>query len=425
MTETSCIAVIGLQWGDEGKGKVVDWLATNAQHVARFQGGNNAGHTLVINGRKIVLHLVPAGIMQPETRCYIGPGVVLECKALHQEIRMLEDSDTKVAGRLAISPGCPLILRHHIELDRVREKNNQIGTTLRGIGPAHEDRIARRAVRLRNVLVGNHAPIVKASVEHANREIVALGAQPLDSEDVADEARQAVELIAEHAADVASPLIAARRRGDLILLEGAQGALLDVDQGTYPHVTSSNCIAATAASGLGVDLRPEPIGIAKVYATRVGNGVFPTELSGAQAKALQVAGNEIGATTGRKRRIGWLDIPALRHALAINGCQRMILTKIDVMACQKQVKICTAYRRDGQLHDFMIPDSDWLDGCKPVYEKMDGWEKPESPDEISAPIRSYIRFIEQQTEARIDVLSFGAERSANIVYRHPFDSGSQ
>ena len=421
MTSPPCIAVVGLQWGDEGKGKIVDWLAAGAEHVARFQGGNNAGHTVVIDGRRTVLHLIPSGIMQPETSCYIGPGVVLDCQALHQEIGMLQESGIEVAGRLAVSPGCPLILGHHIELDRAREASGRIGTTLRGIGPAHEDRVARRAVRLRDVLAGSHKPIVRESVEHANRELAALGAQPLSAGEVADAASKAGERIAGHAADVAGALIAAGRRGERVLLEGSQGALLDVDQGTYPHVTSSNCIAAAAAAGLGVDLRPEPIGIVKAYATRVGNGVFPTELSGAAAEALQAAGDEVGATTGRRRRVGWLDIPALQHALAINGCRRMVMTKLDVLAGQAKVKVCTAYRRGERLHNFMIPDSNWLDGCKPVYEELDGWESAGAAEDVGEQARAYIGFIEQQTQAKVDVVSIGAERDANIVYRHPFD----
>ncbi|MCY4324754.1 MAG: adenylosuccinate synthetase, partial [Betaproteobacteria bacterium] len=295
MSAPSCVAVVGLQWGDEGKGKLVDWLAAKAQHVARFQGGNNAGHTLVIDGQRIILHLIPSGIMQPDTHCYIGPGVVLDCRELDEEIGRLAANKIAVAGRLAISPGCPLIMRHHIELDRVRETSNRIGTTLRGIGPAHEDRIARRAVRLRDVLAGRHAPLVAACVEHANRELVALGAAALDAGAVADEAAESAGRIAEHALDVAGALGSACRRGERILLEGSQGALLDIDQGTYPHVTSSNCIAAASAAGLGVDLRPEPFGIVKAYATRVGNGVFPTEISGAAAAALQAAGEEVGA----------------------------------------------------------------------------------------------------------------------------------
>ena len=420
MSGPSCVAVVGLQWGDEGKGKLVDWLAADAGHVARFQGGNNAGHTLVIDGHRIVLHLIPSGIMQPDTSCYIGPGVVLDCQALHQEIRMLEENHTAVAGRLAVSPGCPLILRHHIELDRVRESSNRIGTTLRGIGPVHEDRIARRAVRLRDVLAGKHAPMVKACVEHANRELAAGGGQPLAADEIAEEARQAAGSIAEHAADVAGVLAAAGRRGERILLEGSQGALLDVDQGTYPHVTSSNCIAAAAAPGLGVDLRPEPFGILKAYATRVGNGVFPTELSGKQASALQEAGEEVGATTGRKRRVGWLDIPALRHALTINGCRRMALTKIDVLSGEKSVMVCTAYRHGGRLHEIMIPDSSWLGECEPVYEQLEGWESACEQGKVTDAARAYIRFIEQHTGAHIDVVSIGARRDANIVYRHPF-----
>ncbi len=421
----TCIAVVGLQWGDEGKGKIVDWLAADAQHVARFQGGNNAGHTVVSEGRKMVLHLIPSGILQPRVRCYIGPGVVLDCAALEQEIAMLQAEGCDPGGRLTVSPGCALILRHHRELDRARERGcTRIGTTLRGIGPAQEDRTARRAVRLRDVWAGRHADLVHTSVQRANLELEALGCSRLDAAEVADEACTAARTAKPYAGDVAAALIGARQRNDRILLEGSQGALLDIEQGTYPHVTSSTCLASGAAGGLGVDLRPHVVGIAKAYATRVGNGVFPTELDGDDAQLLRAEGEEFGATTGRARRVGWLDVPALRHALAINGCTNMILTKVDVLAGRESVKLCTAYVHGSERSERMVPDSSWLAEGRPAYETHAGWPAVSAKGKLDPAAAAYVERIEHLCEARVDVISVGAEREANIVRRHPLLSAA-
>ena len=421
MTWRGSRCIIGLQWGDEGKGKIVDMMAANATIVARFQGGNNAGHTVITQGRKVVLHLVPSGILQPHTHCLIGAGVVLNCTALAQEINTLNNSGLRLAERLSVDLNCPLIMPHHIALDQAREERGAgLGTTKRGIGPAHEDRIARRAVRLGEVLADQHREGIATSIAVANRELQALQARSLDPNEVIEQVSESAARIVPYAGDVAAILIAANKRDEAILLEGAQGALLDIDQGTYPHVTSSGCLASAAPAGLGVDLQPEVIGIAKAYVTRVGRGIMPTEADGQQADHLRVIGKERGATTQRLRRVGWLDLPALRHALLVNGCRRMILTKIDVMAELEEVRLCIAYRHKGNLIERLQPAGNFLAQCEPVYETLAGWPKiPPTATALPAAATSYLNRIEELTGAKIDLVSIGSDREANIIPQNP------
>ena len=352
------VVVIGTQWGDEGKGKVVDWLTESAQGVVRFQGGHNAGHTLVIGGKKQVLRLIPSGILRPGVTCYIGSGVVLSPEALLQEIDELERAGVAVRDRLRISGTCPLILPYHVALDRAREAragDAKIGTTGRGIGPAYEDKVGRRALRVRDLFAPETLrQRIRDVLDFHNFALVQYyGGQALDPDQVADDALRLAPRIAPMVADVPAELSAAARRGDRLLFEGAQGALLDVDHGTYPFVTSSNCIAGAASAGAGVG--PQQLdfvlGIAKAYTTRVGSGPFPTELFDEVGKHLATKGNEFGSVTGRPRRCGWFDAVAMRRSIQLNGVTGLCVTKLDVLDGLSTVKICTGYVRAGQPVD--------------------------------------------------------------------------
>lgn len=417
---SSRVCVIGLQWGDEGKGKVVDWLAAHADFVARFQGGNNAGHTTVVAGKKRVLHLVPSGILHSRTHCLIGPGVVLDCDELAAETERLVRSGVQMAGRLTVSTQCALIMPHHIALDKAREAGAaRLGTTKRGVGPAHESKVARRAVRLGDVLAGKHAALVERDVAVANLELAELNEPAFDAPDLSRQVFASATKVAKHAGDVADLLAQAAGRGATILVEGSQGALLDIDQGTYPHVTAASCLAAAAAPGLGIDLRPDVLGVTKAYTTRVGGGAFPTETGGKEEKHMRTLGAEFGSTTGRNRRIGWLDIPALRHALLVNGCNRMAVTKLDVLSGLAEVRLCVAYLRNGERCERLVPDSRMLSDCEPVYENHPGWSGDLLCGSLPAAAEAYLARIEKLTGAAVDVISVGPERDANIVRRHP------
>ncbi len=425
------VVVIGTQWGDEGKGKVVDWLTEHAQGVVRFQGGHNAGHTLVIGGRKTVLRLIPSGILRPQVGVYIGNGVVLSPTALLQEIGELEAAGVSVRSRLKISPACPLVLPYHVALDQAREGamgDAKIGTTGRGIGPAYEDKIARRAIRLQDLLFPDRFTAkLEALLDYHNfvlTQYFKRDAVPFDR--TRDETLALVPQIQPMIADVAALLQAARARGESLLFEGAQGALLDVDHGTYPYVTSSNCLAGAAAPGAGVgpQFLDYVLGIVKAYTTRVGTGPFPTELTDAIGAGLAKRGNEFGSVTGRPRRCGWLDIPALRRSFALNGVTGTCVMKLDVLDGMDEIRICTSYTANGAPLDLLPSGADAVAECKPVYESMPGWKDStvgiKSFDALPANARAYLRRIEALTGVPIAMVSTGPDRAETILLHHPF-----
>lgn len=410
----TCVAAIGLQWGDEGKGKIIDWLAEDARHVARFQGGHNAGHTLVVDERELVLHLVPSGILQPQCHCYIGQGVALSLPALGEELHTLDQFGTDVSTRLTVSPDCTLILPYHQALDVAREgKAGKIGTTKRGIGPAHEDKVGRRAVRLRHVLTDDFRERLAEMADRINCELVNLhGAKPLDAQSIGDELLAQAAHVRPLVGAVATPLATAKNNNEKILLEASQGTLLDIEQGSYPFVTSAGCTIAAAAPGLGIELAPQVIGIAKCYTTRVGMGAFPTELTGADAEFLTTTGGEFGATTARQRRVGWLDIPALRHALALNGCTQIALTKLDILGQLNEIKICTNYA-DSEW----VPDDAALTKLQPQYTTMPGWGTLATVTDyadLPANCRAYVELVAELTGAEISIISHGKGRNETL-----------
>jgi len=423
------IVIVGTQWGDEGKGKIVDWITDQAQGVVRFQGGHNAGHTLVIAGKKQVLRLIPSGILRPGVICYIGNGVVLSPSALLQEIAELEAAGVAVRDRLRIAQACTLILPYHVALDQAREAKrgqDKIGTTGRGIGPAYEDEIARRALRVADLGdPGFFRTRLEEVLDFHNFTLEHyLKAKPLALEPILEEALRLGEVIAPMVADVPALLYEAMRRGDRLLFEGAQGSMLDVDHGTYPYVTSSNCVAGAAAPGSGVG--PKSInyvlGIVKAYTTRVGSGPFPSELHDNIGKHLGQVGQEFGSVTGRPRRCGWLDVAALKRSIEINGVDGLCLTKLDVLDGLSEVKICTHYEVDGKAIDRLPFGAQALSRCVPVYESLAGWQKStagiRSWDDLPDRARHYLHRVEELAGARIDLVSTGADRQDTIM-RHP------
>ena len=425
------VVVIGAQWGDQGKGKIVDWLTERAQGVVRFQGGHNAGHTLVIRGRKTVLHLVPSGILHARVVCYIGNGVVVSHQALVEEIAMLEAAGVKVRNRLRISGACPLILPHHQALDVARESAKgdfKIGTTGRGIGPAYEDKIARRAIRLQDLFDRERfARKLKELLDFHNFVLVNyLRAKPVDFQKTVDDTLKAADAIRPMVADVPRLLYEAGAAGKNLLFEGAQGALLDIDHGTYPYVTSSNCVAGAAAAGAGIGPRHlhHVLGVTKAYATRVGSGPFPTELDDEIGRRLASRGNEFGATTGRPRRCGWLDAAALRRSVQLNGITGLGVTKLDVLDGLDTVRIAVGYRVNDARTDMLPSGADALEGCEPIYEDWPGWKENTVGltrfSELPKAARNYLKRIESILGVPVDVISTGPERTQTIVLRHPF-----
>jgi len=425
------VVVIGTQWGDEGKGKIVDWLTDHAQGVVRFQGGHNAGHTLVIGGRKTVLHLIPSGILRERVACYIGNGVVLSPQALMEEVGTLEAAGVDVRSRLKISPACPLVLPIHVALDQAREASmgdEKIGTTGRGIGPAYEDKIARRALRVQDLLDPDRfSAKLEALLELHNFMLVNYYKRdPVHFAKTRDEALvQALEL-RPMVADVAGLLHDARERGESLLFEGAQGALLDIDHGTYPYVTSSNCLAGAAAAGCGIgpQMLDYVLGIVKAYATRVGTGPFPTELTDDTGAGLAKRGNEFGSVTGRPRRCGWLDLAALKRSLQLNGVDGLCITKLDVLDGMREIKVCTSYRMDGRALDLIPTGAEAVARCTPVYETLPGWSEStvgaRSFDALPANARAYLKRIETLTGVPIAMVSTGPDRDETILVHHPF-----
>lgn len=426
------VVVIGTQWGDEGKGKVVDLLTDKADAVVRFQGGHNAGHTLVIQGRKTVLHLIPSGILRDNVRCLIGNGVVLSPSALLEELEMLESGGIDARVRMGISESCPVILPYHIALDQAREAargNKAIGTTGRGIGPCYEDKVSRRGIRLGEMLDPEHfKERLREVMEYHNFALQHyFKFDTVDYQQVLDQALAHAEQIKPMIDDVPGTLHSLRRQGRSVMFEGAQGALLDIDHGTYPYVTSSNTTAGGAASGSGVGPRDFDyvLGIVKAYTTRVGAGPFPTELFDDDGEHLGVKGHEFGATTGRKRRCGWLDTVALKRSLQINSVTGMCITKLDVMDGLDTVKICVAYKLNGQEVTTPPVGADRFEQCEPVFIDMPGWKEStvgvKTRDALPENARSYLRRIEELCETPIDIISTGPDRDETIVLRHPFD----
>jgi adenylosuccinate synthase len=426
------VVVLGTQWGDEGKGKIVDLLTEQVKYVVRFQGGHNAGHTLVIEGKTTILHLIPSGILHDGVKSLIGNGVVLAPDALMKEIIELEEKGVPVRERLRLSPACPLILPYHVALDQARESargSAKIGTTGRGIGPAYEDKVARRGLRLGDLLdKEGFATKLKGVMEYHNFALTQYyKVAAVDYDTVLNQMYELGEQIIPLIEDVTNTLHEARERGEHILFEGAQGSLLDIDHGTYPFVTSSNTTAGGAAtgSGFGPLYLDYVLGITKAYTTRVGSGPFPTELSCAVGEHLSVKGHEYGATTGRKRRTGWFDAVALRHAVRINSVSGICLTKLDVLDGLDEIKICVSYV-DASGRTIAVPcDADGWESVQPVYETLPGWQETtfgvKSIDGLPANARSYIKRLEELVGAPFDVISTGPDRVQTIVLRHPFE----
>jgi len=428
---TKNVVVIGAQWGDEGKGKIVDWLTDHAQGVVRFQGGHNAGHTLVIGGKKTVLHLIPSGILREKVACYIGNGVVLSPQALIEEIEALEAATVDVRSRLKISEACPLILPHHAALDRAREAakgEGKIGTTGRGIGPAYEDKVARRAIRLQDLFHHERFSMKLREVLDFHNFVLRnyFHAGTVDFQKTIDESMRLAERIKPMVADVPRLLYEATQAGQNLLFEGAQGTLLDIDNGTYPYVTSSNCVAGAAAAGAGLGPRElhYVLGVTKAYATRVGSGPFPTELDDEVGRQLASRGNEFGATTGRPRRCGWFDAAALKRAIQINGVSGLGVTKLDVLDGMETLQLAIGYRVDGARSDILPVGAEALEGCEPVYEELPGWKESTVGltrfGQLPGAAQDYLRRIEQICAVPIDLISTGPERAQTIVLRHPF-----
>ncbi len=426
------VVVIGTQWGDEGKGKVVDLLTDRAAAVVRFQGGHNAGHTLVIDGVKTVLHLVPSGVLRDGVLCLIGNGVVLSPSALLEEVAMLEQSGVPARERLGVSAACPLILPYHIALDHARERargSKAIGTTGRGIGPAYEDKTSRRGIRLGELLDPEHfSERLREVLDYHNFALEHyFKAEPVDYAAVLDEALSQAEVLRPLVMDVPGVLHELRAAGSNILFEGAQGSLLDIDHGTYPYVTSSTTTAGGAASGSGVGPRDLDyvLGIVKAYTTRVGSGPFPTELFDADGDRLGERGHEFGATTGRKRRCGWLDMVALKRAFAINSVTGLCITKLDVLDGMERVRVCTGYELDGAELAAPPVGADALARCRPLYTDLPGWSESTvgatSLDVLPANARAYLETIEGMCGLPIDLISTGPDRNQTLVCRHPFE----
>jgi adenylosuccinate synthase len=430
----SNVVVIGTQWGDEGKGKVVDWLTDHAQGVVRFQGGHNAGHTLVIAGRKQILRLIPSGILREGVSCYIGNGVVLSPTALLQEIAELETAGVDVRSRLKISDACPLILAYHVAIDQARETAKgigKIGTTGRGIGPAYEDKVARRAIRLQDLFVSNRFEEKLREVLDFHNFVLEhyLKAKPVEFQKTHDETLALRDQLAPMIADVPRALYDAHRAGKNLLFEGAQGTLLDIDHGTYPFVTSSNCVAGAAAAGAGVgpQMLHYVLGITKAYTTRVGSGPFPTELDDDIGEQLRTRGKEFGSVTGRPRRCGWFDAAALKRAVQINGVSGLCITKLDVLDGVEALQVGVGYQVGSERIDILPSGADALAGCEPIYEEIPGWTQSTVGitryEDLPANARSYLKRIEQACGVPVDMISTGPDRNETIVLRHPFERG--
>jgi adenylosuccinate synthase len=426
------VVVIGTQWGDEGKGKIVDLLTDRAAAVARFQGGHNAGHTLVIDGQKTVLHLIPSGILRDDVQCLIGNGVVLALDALIEEANALVDSGVPVFERLRVSPGCPLILPSHVALDVAREKargTRAIGTTGRGIGPAYEDKVARRALRVSDLFVREKFAARLGEVLDYHNFLLRhyFKAETVDFARTLDEALEYAEVIAPVTADITQILHDLAAGGDSILFEGAQGSFLDIDHGTYPFVTSSNTVAAAASTGTGVGPRnlDYVLGIVKAYTTRVGAGPFPTELFDEQGEHIAKVGAEFGATTGRPRRCGWFDAVALRRSIINSSVSGLCVTKLDVLDELETIQICVGYRIDGEPIAGLPVLVDRFADVEPVYEEWDGWQSSTVGltryEDLPDKARAYLMRIEELAGVPVAIISTGPDREQTIIRTHPFE----
>ncbi len=426
------VVVIGAQWGDEGKGKIVDLLTDRVSAVVRFQGGHNAGHTLVINGRKTVLRLIPSGILHESVTCFIGNGVVLSPKALFEEIGELQRAGIDAPSRLRISEACPLILPYHVALDQARESAMgaaKIGTTGRGIGPAYEDKVARRAIRVQDLFARERFAAKLGEVLDYHNFVLRnyFKVEAIDFQKTLDEAMEFAERLQPMVADVSAEVNALIRAGKRLLFEGAQAALLDVDHGTYPFVTSSNCVAGQASAGVGVG--PQHLhyvlGVAKAYATRVGSGPFPTELDDEVGEHLRVKGNEYGSVTGRPRRCGWFDAAGLRRVVELNGISGLCITKLDVLDGLDTVRVAVGYRVRGERRDILPVGAEALAICEPIYEEHPGWKEStygvKSFDALPASAQAYLHRLEQLVGAPIAIISTGPDRAETIIVRNPLD----
>ncbi|KUJ00784.1 adenylosuccinate synthase [Vibrio sp. MEBiC08052] len=426
------VVVLGTQWGDEGKGKIVDLLTEDAKYVVRYQGGHNAGHTLVIDGEKTVLHLIPSGILREHVKCIIGNGVVLSPDALLKEMEELEARGIPVRQRLSISEACPLILPYHIALDQAREAargTKAIGTTGRGIGPAYEDKVARRGLRVGDLFDRTtFAAKLQEVMEYHNFQLVNFyKAEPVNYDEVLEQVMGYADVLTSMVIDVTDELDKARKRGDKIMFEGAQGTLLDIDHGTYPYVTSSNTTAGGVAAGSGFGPRHLGyiLGIAKAYCTRVGAGPFPTELNDEIGEYLGTKGQEFGATTGRKRRCGWFDAVAMRRAIQINSITGFCMTKLDVLDGLKEIKICTGYQmKDGSIAEVSPMAADAYEHVTPIYETMPGWSEStfgvKKLEDLPQAALNYVQRIEALTGVPVDIISTGPDRNETIIKVHPF-----
>ena len=426
------VVVVGTQWGDEGKGKIVDLLTDRAAAVARFQGGHNAGHTLVIGGKKTVLHLIPSGILRDGVSCLIGNGVVVSLEALIHEANELIQNDVPVFDRLRVSPGCPLILPSHVALDVAREKArgaSAIGTTGRGIGPAYEDKVSRRALKVSDLFVRENFASKLGEVLDYHNFILRnyFKADTVDFAQTLDEAMQSAETIAPVVTDVTQVLQDLADRDESILFEGAQGTFLDIDHGTYPYVTSSNTVAAAASIGTGIGPRhlDYVLGIVKAYTTRVGAGPFPTELFDDMGEHLATVGSEFGATTGRPRRCGWFDAVALRRSIVNSSVSGLCVTKLDVLDGLETIRICVGYEIDGEAIAGVPVLVDRIADCQPVYEDMPGWDASTVGatryEQLPANAKRYLERIEQLVDIPLDIISTGPDREQTIIRRNPFD----
>lgn len=425
------IVILGSQWGDEGKGKIVDWLTDQASAVVRFQGGHNAGHTLVINDEVTKLRLIPSGILHHGVVSMIGNGVVLSLDALITEMEELEAKGVPVTERLRISQACPLVCPVHVLLDEAREKKlgkAKIGTTKRGIGPAYEDKVARRAIRLSDLRYPERLrEKLYRQLDYHNFVLKHyFDTDGVDIEQCYETLLSQAEKVLPMVADVSANLIELNKHQQKIIFEGAQGTLLDVDHGTYPFVTSSNTTAGTVGSGAGFGPRylDYVLGVTKAYTTRVGSGAYPTELEDAVGQHLAEKGREIGTVTGRSRRTGWLDLVALRRSVDINSISALCLTKIDVLDGLEEIKICVAYDLDGRRCDYPPYDSEDYARCQPIYETLPGWSDStydvRSFDALPADAQAYVQFIEKQMEIPVDIVSTGPERQQNVVRNKVF-----
>ncbi len=432
------VIIIGTQWGDEGKGKVVDLLTDRASAVVRFQGGHNAGHTLVIDGKKTVLHLIPSGVLREKVKCLIGNGVVLSPEALLKELTMLEQNGVPARERLRISEACPLILSYHVALDHAREVargKKAIGTTGRGIGPAYEDKVSRRGLRLGDLFHRERfAAKLGEVLDYHNFALKNyFKADTVDFNQVLDESMAMVDDLKPLIADIPDMLHQYRSNGENVMFEGAQGALLDIDHGTYPYVTSSNTTAGGAAtgSGMGPGYFDYILGITKAYTTRVGSGPFPTELYDGEGLLDETGhhmaekGHEFGSTTGRPRRCGWFDAVALRRSVQINSVSGLCITKLDVMDGLDTIRICTGYKTAEGLRETPPVGAEAFETCEPVYEDMPGWQQStvgvKDYDALPGNAHAYLKRIEEVTGVPVDIISTGPDRTETIILNHPFD----